>query len=73
MFDQSFSAVRMCLIYMVQITYCRMMSARASLKISSPPVILSMQKTMVAKAISELKLVNALKSFLETGPWKKRN
>ncbi len=37
--------------------------------ILSPLVILSMEKTMVTKVISELKSVSRLKIFPETGPW----
>ncbi len=37
-------------------------------KILSPLVILSMEKTMVTKVISELKSVSRLKIFPETGP-----
>ena len=40
-----------------------------SQKILSPLVILSMEKTMVAKVISELKSISRLKIFRETGPW----
>ncbi len=39
-----------------------------SQKISSPLVILSMEKTMVTMVISELKSVSRLKIFPETGP-----
>ncbi len=39
-----------------------------SQKILSPLVILSMEKTMVTKVISELKSVSRLKIFPETGP-----
>ncbi len=38
-------------------------------KILSPLVILSMEKTMVAKVISELKSNSRLKIFRETEPW----
>ena len=40
-----------------------------SQKILSPLVILSMEKTMVTKVISELKSVSRLKILPETGPW----
>ncbi len=39
-----------------------------SQKILSPLVILSMEKTMVTKVISELKSISRLKIFRETGP-----
>ncbi len=39
-----------------------------SQKILTPLVILSMEKTMVTKVISELKSVSRLKIFPETGP-----
>ncbi len=39
-----------------------------SQKILTPLVILSMEKTMVTKVISQLKFISRLKIFRETGP-----